>query len=106
MVRRRDEDVCDGQRHGAVALDGAPPVPIRWVLLRDPTSELKPIVLSCTDHSETPRQFVTWYVGGGRARSRSTRAAVTSRGVTKRKMYTNVRDVQTAANDAGEERHP
>jgi hypothetical protein len=43
--------------------DGEPPVPIRWVLLRDPTGELKPVVLGCTDQSATPLQIVTWYVG-------------------------------------------
>jgi len=43
--------------------DGEPPVPIRWVLLRDPTGALKPVVLGCTDQSATPFQIVTWYVG-------------------------------------------
>ncbi len=43
--------------------DGEPPVPIRWVLLRDPTSALKPVVLGCTDHSAPVLQIVTWYVG-------------------------------------------
>ena len=43
--------------------DGEPPVPIRWVLLRDPTGELKPVVLGCTDQSAPPLQIVTWYVG-------------------------------------------
>jgi len=43
--------------------DGEPPVPIRWVLLRDPTGDLKPVVLGCTDQSATPLQIVTWYIG-------------------------------------------
>jgi DDE superfamily endonuclease len=43
--------------------DGEPPVPIRWVLLRDPASKLKPVVLGCTDQEATPLQIVTWYVG-------------------------------------------
>lgn len=43
--------------------DGEPPVPIRWVLLRDPTGKLKPTVLGCTDQGATPLQIVGWYVG-------------------------------------------
>ena len=43
--------------------DGVPPVPIRWVLLRDPTGKLKPTVLFCTDQEATPLQIVTWSVG-------------------------------------------
>ena len=43
--------------------DGEPPVPIRWVLLRDPTGKLKPTVLGCTDQNAAPLQIVTWYVG-------------------------------------------
>jgi hypothetical protein len=43
--------------------DGEPPVPIRWVLLRDPTDTLKPVVLGCTDQEATPLQIVSWYVG-------------------------------------------
>jgi len=43
--------------------DGEPPVPIRWVLLRDPTGKLKPTVLFCTDEGVTPLQIVAWYVG-------------------------------------------
>jgi len=43
--------------------DGEPPVPIRWVLLRDPTGKLKPTVLGCTDREATPLQIVAWYVG-------------------------------------------
>lgn len=43
--------------------DGEPPVPIRWVLRRDPTDKLKPVVLGCTNQEATPLQIVTWYVG-------------------------------------------
>jgi hypothetical protein len=43
--------------------DGEPPVPIRWVVLRDPTGKLKPTVLSCTGQKVTPLQIVAWYVG-------------------------------------------
>lgn len=41
---------------------GLPPVPIRWVLLRDPAGELAPQALLCTDVSATPEQIVAWFV--------------------------------------------
>lgn len=43
--------------------DGEPPVPIRWVLLREPATKLKPVVLGCTVQDTTPLQIATWYVG-------------------------------------------
>jgi hypothetical protein len=43
--------------------DGEPPVPIRWVVLRDPSGTLKPTVLGCTDQHATPLEIVTWDVG-------------------------------------------
>ncbi len=43
--------------------DGEPPVPIRWVLLRDPSGELRPTALFCTDQEATPAQIIAWYVG-------------------------------------------
>jgi hypothetical protein len=42
--------------------DGFDPVPIRWVVLRDPTGKLKPMVLGCTDETASPEQIVTWYI--------------------------------------------
>jgi hypothetical protein len=38
--------------------DGEPPVPIRWVLLRDPSGELRPTALFCTDQEATPGQII------------------------------------------------
>jgi len=43
--------------------DGEPPVPIRWVLLRDPADKLRPTALFCTDQAATPMQIVARYVG-------------------------------------------
>ncbi len=43
--------------------DGEPPVPIRWVLLRDPDGKLRPTALFCTDQQATPAQIITRYVG-------------------------------------------
>jgi hypothetical protein len=43
--------------------DGVDPVPIRWVLLRDPSGKLKPLVLGCTDQSASPEQMLLHYLG-------------------------------------------
>jgi hypothetical protein len=42
--------------------DGFDPVPIRWVLLRDPARKLKPIVLGCTDDALSAEQIVVFYI--------------------------------------------
>jgi DDE superfamily endonuclease len=41
---------------------GMPPVPIRWVLIRDPQNKFRPQALLCTDLTLTPTQIVTWFV--------------------------------------------
>jgi hypothetical protein len=41
---------------------GKPPVPIRWVLIRDPQEEYAPLALLCTDPQQTPLPIVTWFV--------------------------------------------
>ena len=41
---------------------GKPPVPIRWVLIRDPAGKFKSKALLCTDRSATPVQIVEWFV--------------------------------------------
>ena len=41
---------------------GRPPLPIRWVLLRDPQGEFKPQALLCTDVSADPVQIISWFV--------------------------------------------
>ena len=41
---------------------GHPPVPIRWVLLRDPLGKFASQALLCTDLSADPAQIVAWFV--------------------------------------------
>ena len=40
---------------------GMPPVPIRWVLLRDPMGRFETQALLCTDLAATPEQILTWF---------------------------------------------
>ena len=39
-----------------------PPVPIRWVLIRDPQGRFATQALLCTDLTVTPEQIITWFV--------------------------------------------
>ena len=41
---------------------GLPVVPIRWVLLRDPSKRFDPQALLCTDPGQEPLQIVRWFV--------------------------------------------
>lgn len=41
---------------------GLPPVPIRWVLIRDPKLKFKTQALLCTDLTVQPVQIVKWFV--------------------------------------------
>ena len=41
---------------------GKPPVPIRWVLIRDPQGVFDPQALLCTDPSADPTQILQWFV--------------------------------------------
>jgi len=41
---------------------GKPPLPIRWVLIRDPQGAFESQALLCTDLSATPLQIVQWFV--------------------------------------------
>jgi len=41
---------------------GKSPVPIRWVLIRDPLSEFRPQALLCTDLNVEPTQIIEWFV--------------------------------------------
>ena len=41
---------------------GKPPVPIRWVLIRDPKGELDTQALLCTNPAVAPAQIVEWFV--------------------------------------------
>jgi hypothetical protein len=41
---------------------GKPPVPIRWVLIRDPLGIYDPVALLCTNQSYAPAQIAQWFV--------------------------------------------
>lgn len=41
---------------------GLPPVPIRWVLIRDPDGLFKTQALLCTDLQAPPLQIISWFV--------------------------------------------
>jgi len=41
---------------------GLPPVPLRWVLIRDPTGHFDPQALLSTDLATTAQQIVEWFV--------------------------------------------
>ena len=41
---------------------GKPPVPIRWVLIRDPKGRFETRALLCSDVQATPLQIVKWFV--------------------------------------------
>ena len=41
---------------------GMPPLPIRWVLVRDPQGKFEPQALLCTDLTVDPIQILEWFV--------------------------------------------
>jgi hypothetical protein len=41
---------------------GLPPVPLRWVLIRDPLGTFDTQALLCTDPAATPAQILGWFV--------------------------------------------
>jgi DDE superfamily endonuclease len=41
---------------------GFPPVPIRWVLIRDPRGSFSTQALLCTELNATPQQILAWFV--------------------------------------------
>ncbi len=41
---------------------GKPPLPIRWVLIRDPKEKFKSQALLCTDLDISPEQIIKWFV--------------------------------------------
>jgi hypothetical protein len=41
---------------------GLPPVPLRWVLIRDPQEKFEPQALLCTDLAAQPAQILSWFV--------------------------------------------
>lgn len=42
--------------------NGKPPLPMRWVLIRDPKGKFKPQALLCTDQEANPVQILQWFV--------------------------------------------
>jgi DDE superfamily endonuclease len=41
---------------------GCPPVPIRWVLIRDPLGKFRTQALLCTDLDAEPLQIISWFI--------------------------------------------
>ena len=41
---------------------GFAPVPIAWVLVRDPLNSFDPLALLCTDPQQSPQQILAWFV--------------------------------------------
>lgn len=41
---------------------GLPPVPVRWVLVRDPEGKFQTQALLCTDLTAEPAQIISWFV--------------------------------------------
>src|SRR5262249_19730062 len=42
--------------------DGSAPLPVGWVLVRDPAGRRPPLALFCTDQSASAERIVSWYV--------------------------------------------
>jgi hypothetical protein len=42
--------------------NGKPPVPLRWVLVRDPLGEFEPLAVLCTDPQAVPIQIIEWFI--------------------------------------------
>jgi len=58
--RRREVEITSGT---AVWFhNGMPPLPIRWVLIRDPKGKFKSQALLCTNLNEEPEQILKWFV--------------------------------------------
>ncbi len=58
-VKRRIEFTS----HTAVWFHGGePPLPIRWVIVRDPLGRFKTQALLCTDLKATPLQIIEWFI--------------------------------------------
>jgi hypothetical protein len=41
---------------------GFAPLPIRWVLIRDPQQHFDPLALLCTDPQQSPEQILSWFL--------------------------------------------
>jgi len=58
--RRRKVDIVSGT--AVWYHTGKPPLPIRWVLIRDPRGKFKPQALLCTDPKIKPLQMLQWFM--------------------------------------------
>jgi len=67
---KREIDWYGGKRRVVEIASGAAlwytpgyhPLPLRWVLVRDPLNELEPEAFFATDQTATPLQILTWYI--------------------------------------------
>ena len=41
---------------------GLPPLPIRWIIVRDPKGKFETRAILCTDLNQKPRQIVDWFL--------------------------------------------
>jgi DDE superfamily endonuclease len=62
MVQRPATQAAHRYRHCGLVPCGIPPVPIRWVLVRDPTGEHEPATFLSTDLDATPAMILGWFV--------------------------------------------
>jgi hypothetical protein len=54
-----------GRRTAVWSHTGLPPVPMRWVLIRDPLQRFDPQALFCTALPQSPLTWVSWFVRRG-----------------------------------------
>jgi len=57
---QREVDIVSGT--GVWYHTGKPPLPNRWILVRDPQGKFKPQALLCTDQQAQPVQILQWFV--------------------------------------------
>lgn len=57
---QREVDIVSGT--GVWYHTGKPPLPVRWVLIRDPQGKFKPQALLCTDQQAQAVQILQWFV--------------------------------------------
>jgi len=57
---QREVDIVSGT--GVWYHTGKPPLPVRWVLIRDPQGKFRPQALLCTDQQTKPVQILQWFV--------------------------------------------
>ena len=63
---------------------GVAPVPIRWLLVRDPNGELDPQAFLATDLDARPRDILAWFVRRWQVDARTARWKLSASGLTRR----------------------